>query len=237
MMDRLMRLKDDETDAYIDQFLRDSYLTNQVRKFRFFNARFPHYAWNEKHYQHVLKELSGYRLDFDDCVYFLDFFHRRGFRPDKTILLQKYVHQPRIFDWLLKVLKIKPDRSLANWFAQMTPYSDALRFEGLFFLYDTYGLIPTCLIKWNYGLNQIYNYFRYADFAQFLKVSQNKIMSHSLQHNRIVDVCMAFFPLFLPSYILLEMIDWSVTGPMTHFQKITLIVKINETHRRKIESE
>ena len=67
----------------------------------------------------------------------------------------------------------------------------------------------------------------------------NKIMRPRrpfwLQHNQILDYCLALYSLNLPSYVLLWIIEFTFEKlVLTHGQRIKLIVTINETWRRKM---
>ena len=57
------------------------------------------------------------------------------------------------------------------------------------------------------------------------------------QHQHIIDVSLAMSALRLPSYVLHDIITYTLHEPSLnpHYQRIHTIIAINEYHRRKID--
>ena len=59
-------------------------------------------------------------------------------------------------------------------------------------------------------------------------------------HTLLMDTCIALNSLKFPPYVLLEIFDWlpdCLDSDMSHFKKITLIVKMVEFYKKKFNQE
>lgn len=196
-----------------------------------FDIFFPKYQWNSAH----LNQIIGRHVD-NNLMDILKFLAYKGVKPELHMVRNlKYIKNEQLFDWLLAECHLNPDVSLANWFATVLDGEnsyDISHYHRLLILWNKSHVLPSCHITWPLG--HLEGYVR--GFSSELYNSQARITLHMKQHTRLINLCIALFDLHLPSYVLLWIFDWIFTGkswPMTEYQKIGIIVNINETHRKR----
>jgi len=195
---------------------------------------YPRFKWTLDHMEFFYHDWKEY--EFDKFMALIKFMSRHGVSFEKNLLRKFSYHQTT--DWLLRYLDIKLDGSFTNWLGTQMEgeYPDQVA-EQLCRLHEKNGLLPTKLLNWDPKELTSYSIYYYplrTEFLDKLIESQERISLHKKKHGEIVEMCIAMEQLQWPSYVVLEIVDWCyIDNIMTHGQKISLIIRINEFLRPK----
>ena len=159
----------------------------------------------------------------DMGIAFLRFYKIRGFLP--TSMEAVLTHAIRNHDRELVLWAQDPVKKIPNFVIRWAD-SERNTLYHLSWLYDEFQILPICLIR-----NKIFSNIRYwkTNFGLILEMSQDKVQ----QHLKILNICLAMAPLRLPSYVLLEIIEFVTGNKLTHGEKIAHIIYINEGYRKR----
>jgi hypothetical protein len=158
----------------------------------------------------------------------LSFCMLRSLRPSPDIALRTAImlDNEELILWVIDIYSIKPGSWLANLAVEINCQNQhKTEWTGMFqlyWLYRDFRILPTIYIP-TIVRAQMYSSQNVHNFC----IKLNKYQ----QHTAIINVCLAMSPLRIPAYVLLEIIDWAITGMMSHYQKIMLIIKVTKmTH-------